>query len=70
MGDWGDDAILTPTPRPAPSRSWWATPEAQSDRETFSQWARAEQQRIVGNSRFGGTKKVIDSFTSGGKKQR
>lgn len=43
-----------------PSRSWWADAEAQSSRAKFNEWARAEQERIVGNERFGGAKNVHD----------
>lgn len=47
----------------APLESWWARPDVQADREAFTTWARAEQPRILGNQRFGGTKKTHDKFT-------
>ncbi len=62
MSKWSDDAILSVPKKVPATHSWWATPEAQSDREKFSEWARAEQDRIVGNTRFGGTRRVHDKF--------
>jgi len=43
-----------------PRNSWWATPRAQASREGFVSLHAAEENRIVGNERFGGTKRVID----------
>ena len=40
-----------------PRSSWWTTPKS---REEFTQVAKAEEGRIVGNERFGGAKKVHD----------
>lgn len=54
-----DPFIHTPKKVP-PTRSWWADPEAQASRVKFQEWALAEQNRIVGNERFGGAKNVHD----------
>ena len=62
MSSWRDDAILRIPKQQPPKDSWWARAAAQESREQFSAWAQAEQARIVGNARFGGEKKVIDSF--------
>ena len=62
MSSWRDDAILRIPKKQPPKTSWWAEKAAQDSREQFSEWARAEQDRIIGNARFGGGKKVIDSF--------
>ncbi len=43
-----------------PSRSWWATPQTQASREVFTNIARQEHDRIVGNKTFGGRKRIID----------
>lgn len=47
-----------------PSRSWWADPGAQANRETFHVSALAERARIVGNERFGGAKRIHDDGMS------
>ena len=47
-----------------PSSSWWTKPQT---REEFSKVAKAEEDRIVGNSRFGGRKRIIDKFPQGAK---
>jgi len=54
------DPLPTIPKKQPPRDSWWASTEVQTDREKFNQWALAEQQRIVGNERFGGAKKVHD----------
>lgn len=68
MIDWGD-RIESPK-KAAPLTSWWADPVVQTDREKFNEWAKAQQERIVGSPRFGGTKKVIDKFPASQKKSQ
>ena len=63
-----DPIAFQPKPQP-PKTSWWATPEAQSDREKFSEWARAEQERIVGNPKFGGEKQTHEKFSQSRKRK-
>ncbi len=57
-----DLIVFQPKPKP-PANSWWAMPEVQTDREKFSAWALAEQERIIGHRTFGGTKKTHEKFT-------
>ena len=63
-----DPIVFTPKVKP-PTSSWWATPDAQATREGFQAKARAEENRIVGNSRFGGAKTVIDKFQQSAKRK-
>jgi len=63
-----DPLPFTPKVKP-PSSSWWATTEAQATREGFQRQARAEENRIVGNERFGGRKNVIDKFQQSAKRK-
>jgi len=51
-----------------PKNSWWATPDAQATREGFQQKARAEENRICGNERFGGNKQTHNKFSHTPKK--
>lgn len=62
MSKWSDDAILSIPPKRPPSRSWWADAAVQTDRAKFSETASEEADRIVGNSRFGGSRRVHDKF--------
>ena len=70
MSTWHDDIELRQPKKVAPTSSWWAEPELQTDREKFAAWAKSEQERIVGNQRFGGSRKVIDKFPSSQKKSQ
>ncbi len=59
---WSEPIVHAPKPKP-PVNSWWAMPEVQTDREKFSAWALADQERIIGHRTFGGTKKTHEKFT-------
>jgi len=52
-----------------PKNSWWATPDAQATREGFQRQARAEENRICGNERFGGRKMTHDKFQQSAKRK-
>lgn len=41
-----------------PSCSWWATPTAQQSRDGFQSAHVKETPRIVGDERFGGSKRI------------
>jgi len=56
-------------PKPKNLKSWWADPVVQNDREKFAAWARAEQDRIIGNQTFGGTKPTHDRFSQSAKRK-
>ncbi len=54
-----------PEPRKIPPKSsWWATPEAKQSDAEFAKAAELERNRITGNQRFGGAKKIHDSGLS------
>jgi hypothetical protein len=63
-----DPIVFTPKVKP-PSSSWWATPDAQATREGFQRQARAEENRICGNERFGGRKMTHDKFQQSAKRK-
>ncbi len=56
-----DPVIFAPKQKP-PVNSWWAASDVQNDREKFSNVARTEQQRLMGNTRFGGSKTPYAKF--------
>ncbi len=59
---WKNNPIGFEPKKIAASHSWWADPQAQQDRAAFSDTAKAEESRIVGNTRFGSSRRIHDKF--------